>query len=55
MQRRIVFLLSIFLAIFALVFTASATDIYVSDVGDDTAAGTVDAPVAFMREKLHIK
>ena len=50
MQRRIVFLLSIFLAIFALVFTASATDIYVSDVGDDTAAGTVDAPVATLEQ-----
>ena len=48
MQRKFKFALCIFLAIFALLCTASAADIYVSADGDDTAAGTADAPVAML-------
>lgn len=50
MQRKFKFALCIFLAIVALLCTASAVDIYVSADGDDTAAGTADAPVATLTQ-----
>ena len=50
MQRKFKFALCIFLAIVALLCTASAADIYVSAAGDDTAAGTADAPVATLTQ-----
>lgn len=50
MQRKFKFALCIFLAIVALLCTASAADIYVSADGDDTAAGTADAPVATLTQ-----
>lgn len=50
MQRKLTFALCIFLAIFTLMCTASAVDIYVSADGDDTAAGTADAPVATLTQ-----
>ncbi len=50
MQRKLTFALCIFLAIFTLMCTASAADIYVSADGDDTAAGTADAPVATLTQ-----
>lgn len=50
MQRKFKFALCIFLAIVALLCTASAVDIYVAADGDDTAAGTADAPVATLTQ-----
>lgn len=50
MQRKLKFALCIFLAILALMCTASALDVYVSNAGDDTAAGTADAPVATLTQ-----
>ena len=50
MQRKFKFALCIFLAIVALLCTASAADIYVAADGDDTAAGTADAPVATLTQ-----
>ena len=50
MQRKFKFALCIFLAIVALLCTASAVDIYVSADGDDTAAGTADAPIATLTQ-----
>lgn len=54
MQRKFKFALCIFLAIFALMCTASALDIYVSNAGDDTAAGTADAAVATLTQAYFI-
>lgn len=50
MQRKFKFALCIFLAIVALLCTVSAADIYVAADGDDTAAGTADAPVATLTQ-----
>lgn len=50
MQRKLTFALCIFLTIFALFCTASATEIYVSVNGDDTADGTENAPVATLTQ-----
>ena len=48
--KQFKFALCIFHAIVALFCTASAADIYVSADGDDTAAGTADAPVATLTQ-----
>ena len=50
MQRKLTLALCIFLAILALMCTASALDVYISSTGDDTAAGTADAPVATLTQ-----
>ena len=50
MQRKLTLALCIFLAILALMCTASALDVYISSTGDDTAVGTADAPVATLTQ-----
>lgn len=45
MQKKYISIFCILLSIFALMCTAEAVDVYVSNTGNDAAAGTAEAPV----------
>lgn len=52
MQKKYISIFCILLSIFALMCTAEAVDVYVSNTGNDAAAGTAEAPVKILLERM---